>query len=149
MVRGIIAPGRAVVSSDGVNAPGGVVADRLPGVTLPVPAVQPRGVISCISRAERKGDWALPAHLWVCAVIGEVRLDLRYARFLPGVSEIEIFTVLGEVKITLPHGVRVDCEQFKIRRVSSAVPRSDAPCIRIVGGCYGGNVKIKVVDPNA
>ncbi|HXB26155.1 MAG TPA: hypothetical protein VNV25_15585 [Gemmatimonadaceae bacterium] len=110
--------------------------------------VKPRAVISVISAAERKGDWELPAHLWVYVFFGRVRLDLRHARFLPGTSEIEVIAMMGEVKITLPHGVRVESEEFKIRRVTRAVPRDDAPCIRIVGHEIMGQVKIKVVDPN-
>jgi len=110
--------------------------------------VKPRGILAILSQADRAGDWELPERLWVRTVLGQVRLDLRYARFLPGTSEIEVTAIMGEVKITLPHGVRVECDDFRIRRVSRAVPRPDAPCVRIIGNLYGGQVKIKVVDPN-
>ena len=120
--------------------------DRLSTVTLP--AVKPRGVISILSGVDRMGDWELPAHLVVWTFFGRVRLDLRHARFLPGTSEIEVTAIMGEVRITVPHGVRVESDDFKIRRMSRAVPRADAPCIRIVGHEYMGQVKIRVVDPN-
>jgi hypothetical protein len=110
--------------------------------------VKPRGVISVLSPADRAGDWELPAHLLVWTLLGRVRLDLRRARFLPGTSEIEVTAIMGEVKITVPHGVRVESDVFKIRRVSRAIPRADAPCIRIVGREYAGQVRIKVVDPD-
>ena len=110
--------------------------------------VKPRAVISVLSPVDRTGDWELPAHLSVYVFFGRVRLDLRHARFLPGTSEIEVIAMMGEVKITVPHGVRVESEEFKIRRVTRAVPRDDAPCIRIVGHEIMGQVKIRVVDPN-
>jgi hypothetical protein len=116
-------------------------------VNLPS-VVKPRGIISALKPVDRTGDWELPARLVVCAIVTTIRLDLRRARFLPGTSEIDITAVVGEVKITVPHGVRVESDDFKIRRVSKAVPRDDAPCIRIVGHTYLGQVKIKVVDPD-
>jgi len=119
--------------------------DRLPTVNL---IVKPRAIISILSPADRAGDWELPAHLRVFVLLGRVRLDLRHARFLPGTSEIEVIAMMGEVRITVPHGVRVESEEFKIRRMTRAVPRDDAPCIRIVGHEIMGQVKIKVVDPN-
>jgi hypothetical protein len=110
--------------------------------------VKPRGVLSILSTTNRSGDWELPARLWVRTFFGKVRLDLRHARFLPGTSEIDVTAVMGQVWITLPHGVHVDCDDFKVRRLSRAVPREDAPCVRIVGELYLGEVKIKVVDPD-
>jgi hypothetical protein len=110
--------------------------------------VKPRGVISILSPVERTGEWELPERLWVWTFLGRVRLDLRHARFLPGTSEIDVTAVMGEIKITVPHGVRVESDHFKIRRLSRAVPREDAPCIRIVGHEIMGQVRIKVVDPD-
>lgn len=110
--------------------------------------VKPRGILAVLSQADRSGDWELPERIWVRTFFGQVRLDLRNARFFPGTSEIEVTAIMGEVKITLPHGVRVECEDFKVRRVSKAVPRPDAPCVRIIGNRYMGEVKIRVVDPN-
>jgi len=112
------------------------------------PGIIPRGILAILSPADRGGDWELPAHLWVRVFFGRVRLDLRRARFLPGTSEIHVTAIMGEVKITLPHGVRLECEDFRVRRASKAVPRDDAPCVRIVGTHYLGEVKIKVVDPD-
>jgi hypothetical protein len=121
-------------------------------VTLP--AVQPRGVIAVFSRSDRAGDWELPARYRVVSVIGDIRLDLRHARFQPGTSVIEVVSVMGQVKIVVPHGVRVECDghgfvrDFKMRRVSNATPRPDAPCVRIIGNAYFGSVHVRVVDPN-
>jgi hypothetical protein len=110
--------------------------------------VKPRGILSVLSQARRAGDWELPARLWVRAIFGQAWLDLRHARFLPGLSEIDVTAVMGQVWITLPHGVRVECVDFKVRRLSRGVPREDAPCVRIVGTHFMGEVTIKVVDPD-
>ena len=112
------------------------------------PGIIPRGILAILAPVERTGDWEVPARLWVRVFFSRVRLDLRQARFLPGTSEIDVMAIAGEVKIIVPHGVRVECEDFKIKRASKAVPRADAPCIRIVGTRHMGEVKIKIVDPN-
>jgi Cell wall-active antibiotics response 4TMS YvqF len=110
--------------------------------------IKPRGILSILSAADRSGDWELPERIWVRTIMGRVRLDLRHARFQPGTSEIAITAIMAEVRITLPHGVRVECDDFKVKRVSKAVPRPDAPCVRIYGTGYAGDVKVRVVDPN-
>jgi Cell wall-active antibiotics response 4TMS YvqF len=119
-----------------------------------VPAVKPRGLLSVMSRLERAGEWDLPARFWVRTVMGNVRIDLTRARFLPGTSEIEVLAIMGEVRITIPHGVKVECDggglwrEFRVKRVSNAVPRPDAPCVRITGSAYMGTVIVRVVDPD-
>ena len=110
--------------------------------------VTPRGILSVLNRTERKGEWDLPAQFRVLAFFGDARLDLRYARFLPGTSDIHVSAIMGQIHITVPHGVRVECDDFHVRRKSRAVPREDAPCVRITGSRFMGEVKIKVVDPD-
>jgi hypothetical protein len=110
--------------------------------------VKPRGVVSVLSRTDRTGQWDLPEHFRAVACVGDVRLDLCRARFLPGTSVIEVMAIIGKVVITVPHGVRVECDAFKIRRRSRAVPREDAPCVRITGMTVLGEVRISVVDPD-
>jgi cell wall-active antibiotic response 4TMS protein YvqF len=120
-----------------------------------VPVVKPRGVIAAFSRTDRTGDWELPEHLRVVAVFGDIRLDLRRARFLPGISEIEVLAVVAQIRITVPHGVRVECHagglitDIRVKRVSNATPRPDAPCVRVTGSTYMGSVLVRVVDPEA
>jgi hypothetical protein len=57
---------------------------------------------------ERKGGWLVPRLLKVFCFMGGAELDLREARFAPGVTEIDILTVWGGVEIMVPPGVRVE-----------------------------------------
>jgi Domain of unknown function (DUF1707)/Cell wall-active antibiotics response 4TMS YvqF len=81
-------------------------ASSLLAPTADVPA---RGVvIAVLSGNSRKGSWLVPRHLKVFAVMGGAQLDLREARFAPGVTEIEAYAVMGGVEILVPPGVRVE-----------------------------------------
>lgn len=71
--------------------------------------VPPRGVLAAfMGGTERKGRWLVPKHLKVWAVMGGVELDLRNARFAPGVTEIEVTAIMGGVSIAVPHDVGVE-----------------------------------------
>ena len=76
---------------------------------VPSSEVPPRGAIfAVLGGQERGGSWIVPRQLKVIAVMGGAELDLRNARFGPGVSEIEIFVMMGGVTIIVPPGVRVE-----------------------------------------
>ena len=84
--------------------------EMVPGPTLvPSSEVPPRGVVfALMGGAERGGSWIVPRQLKVIVVMGGAELDLREARFGPGVTEIEVFVMMGAVEIVLPPGVRVE-----------------------------------------
>lgn len=65
-------------------------------------------IVAVLSSNERRGHAIVPRHLKVVSVLGNAELDLRRAVFAPGVTEIEVKAVLGNVEITLPAGVRVE-----------------------------------------
>ena len=107
-------------------------ATREPGASGPalVPStdVPPRGAIFAVMGGqERGGSWIVPRQLKVVAVMGGAELDLREARFGPGVSEIEIFVIMGGVTIIVPPGVRVES----------------------VGGAFMGGFEMKAGDATA
>lgn len=58
---------------------------------------------------ERKGAWVVPRHFKVTAVAGGAVIDLREARFAPGVTEIDVFVFMGGVEVFVRPGVRVEC----------------------------------------
>jgi hypothetical protein len=50
----------------------------------------------------------VPRHLEVRSLLGNVELDLTRARFAPGVTEIDLHAVMGNVEIQLPGNVGVE-----------------------------------------
>src|SRR5882762_2682682 len=68
------------------------------------------GVVSFLSSAEREGRWQLPRRFRALAVMGNVELDLRAAEIGYGLSVIEAVSVMGNVEITVPPDIAVECE---------------------------------------
>jgi hypothetical protein len=114
-----------------------------------------RAVMSLMSQLTRSGEWILPRLLRVSAFMGAARIDLTQVRIGPGTSEIEVRAFMGEVKIIVPHNLRVDCEghpligEFTVKRVPKTVPSPEAPILRIRGWSFMGSVSVKIVDPAA
>ena len=76
---------------------------------VPSSEVPPRGVIFAVMGGqERTGSWIVPRQLKVIVLMGGVEIDLREARFGSGVTEIEVFVLMGGVGIIVPPGVRVE-----------------------------------------
>src|SRR5271169_2407904 len=114
---------------------------------VPVPVVGPamipaelvpdeRVVMSFMSQVSRSGEWILPRLFRVSAVMGQAVIDLTHVRIGPGTSDIEARAFMGEVKIIVPHNLRVDCEghpligEFTVKRVPKTIPSPEAPLLR-------------------
>jgi len=124
-------------------------------VVMPAESVPERlGVMGFMSELHRNGEWVLPRLFRALAVMGKVVIDLTQVRLGPGTSEIEVRAFMGEVKIIVPHHLRVECEghpiagEFKMKRVAKTRPQADAPLIRVTGVAIMGAVSIRVIDPN-
>jgi len=102
----------------------------------------------------RKGQWLVPAHIKVFAIMGGVELDFRAARFGPGVTEIEIFTLMGGVEVVVPHGVRVEAMGvaimggFEASAGDTTVTDPAAPVIRLSGLAVMGGVEARHKKPS-
>ena len=125
-------------------------------VVIPESAIPDRrGVFSCLSHVSRDGEWILARRFRVLAWMGNVKLDLTRVLLGAGTTEIEAIAVMGEVRILVPPGLRVECDgdpllgEFSIKRIAGSAPPADAPLVRITGRAILGSVKIKVVDPTA
>jgi hypothetical protein len=66
------------------------------------------GIFAVMGGHERAGSWIVPRQLKVVVFMGGAEIDLRDARFGPGVTEIEVFVMMGGVNILVPPGVRVE-----------------------------------------
>jgi hypothetical protein len=122
---------------------------------LPVAATVPeRGfALAIFGGFERKGGMAVPRHFKVTAVMGGGVLDLREARFGAGVTELELFVLMGGVEVLVPPGVRVECSGAAIMgglgtdtdEPTAASP--DQPVLRLNGFVIWGGVDVQTRFP--
>src|SRR5262249_44347570 len=78
---------------------------------IPSDLVPPHaGAVAFMSSQTRKGDWLLPRLFRVVTFMGNAEIDLTTARLGPGVSRIEVRAMFGNIEITVPRGIRVECD---------------------------------------
>jgi len=139
----------SVYGATGSAALDNLVADLPVIATSTVPA---EGKLSAIlSHTARHGTMVVPRHLKLVVFMGNVELDLRDATFAPGVSEIEVSATLGNVEITMPPGVRVECtgnaflgsfeSRLRTTQSSGAATASDT-IVRVLGRATLSSVDI-------
>jgi hypothetical protein len=113
------------------------------------------GTVSFLSSQLRQGEWLLPRLFRVVSVLGNVEIDLTRARVGPGMSRIEVRAIFGNVEITVPPGMRVECDgsgigaNFEVKTQVQPPLDADAPIISIGGFAMFANVEVNVVDPDA
>ena len=147
---------RALVSDLPAIRPGA------PPVAMPRTYVSPatgahvaerQAIVGIMGGAERKGVWTPARETFVLALMGGVDLDFREARLPPGVTELNIFAIMGGAEIVVPPGVHVDLSGFALMggfSQSGYVPPPtdpDAPVLRIGGFAFMGGVDVKVRYP--
>ena len=114
------------------------------------------GVASFLSSTERQGRWELPRHFRALAVMGNVELDLREAEIGYGLSVIEAVTFMGNIELTIPPHVTVECAgdsllgTFTLKYDGRTSPgqASGDRVIRVTGTAYMGAVTVSVKGPN-
>ncbi len=130
---------------------------ELGGTPLMAPsgAVPQRGVIMAfMGGAERKGSWLCPRELKVYALMGGAELDLREARFAPGITEIDVTVVMGGVQIIVPRGVRVETMGgafmggFSADAGDASALDPAQPVLRVTGLAIMGGVDVSVKKPS-
>ena len=130
-------PNRSLVDEASVSR---VVAD---------PVIPARGAaLALMGGFARNGSWIVPRHLRVVAVMGGGELDLRLAKLGAGVTEIEIFTVMGGVEVLVPAGVRVEVTGMAVMGGFSvsgaeATENPHAPVLRISGLAVMAGVEVR------
>jgi hypothetical protein len=116
---------------------------------LPALIPQRGGLVGFCSSVTRGADWILPRQLRIAAALGNVELDLTRGQIGAGVSEIQAMAVLGNVEITVPDGVRVECDvnpllgTFDLVGPSESHVPPDAPVLRITGSAILGCITVK------
>lgn len=131
-----------------------ILADLPPVVHLPAARIG-RGeavqrIRATLGNVERGGLMDVPSLLEIRATLGTVALDLRDASFGP-FTEIAIRSLLGNVEITLPLGVRIEIDgegilgSFGSHVAPGTMPMvGTAPIVRLTGRCILGNVEVRV-----
>jgi hypothetical protein len=114
------------------------------------------GVVSFLSSTERQGRWQLPRTFRALAVMGNVELDLREAEVGYGVSMIEAVAFMGNIEITIPPEIAVECDgdslmgTFTLKYEGRANPAAASRdrIVRVVGSAYAGAVSVNVRGPD-
>jgi hypothetical protein len=110
-------------------------------------------IVGIMGGAERNGAWSPARMTTVIALMGGVELDLREARFAPGVTEINILAMMGGANIVIPPGVHLDMSGVAImggftqKGHTEAPGDGSAPILRIGGFCLMGGVEVSVRYP--
>jgi len=136
------------------------------GSTAAVPAVVPTVVRALVPAArdretlyaifggiDRRGTWTLPRQMKIVAVFGGAHLDLREARFPPGVIDLDVTAVMGGIEIVVPPGLAVQMHGsaimggFQDVNRAPANPDPDAPLVRVRGLTMMGGVHVSMRLP--
>ena len=117
-------------------------------VLVPLSEVPARGgIFAVMGGHERTGSWIVPRQLKVVVVMGGAEIDLREARFGAGVTEIEVFVLMGGVNIIVPPGVRVESlgaafmGSFDLKAGDATAISPTNPIVRLSGLAIMGGVE--------
>jgi hypothetical protein len=121
---------------------------------VPSSEVPPRGALFTVMGGhERTGSWIVPRQLKVVVVMGGAEIDLREARFGAGVTEIEIFVLMGGITIIVPPGVRVESlgaafmGGFELKAGDATALSPNHPVLRLNGLAIMGRVETETRYP--
>lgn len=99
---------------------------------------------------QRSGSWTPARKNYAVAFQGGVELDLREARFGPGVTDIWVFCAMGGVNVIVPPELQVDfggvgiMGGFDAEAGARAVEDPDAPVVRIRGVAIWGGAAVEI-----
>ncbi len=112
-----------------------------------------KNVVAIFGGVSRTGEWTAPQKLRAIAVLGGIELDFREAILPAGVTEVQIYTLIGGADVIVPPGVTVECDGIAILggfetvgRVSSGQVQSRA-VLRITGISALGGVSVSTRLP--
>jgi hypothetical protein len=109
-------------------------------------------VVAILGGATRKGAWTPARRNYAFSVMGGTELDFREASLGPGVTDVQVFALMGGVEIVVPPGVNVESHGIGImggfdHRGDVENPDLNAPTLRISGLAIMGGVDISVRHP--
>jgi hypothetical protein len=110
-------------------------------------------MVAILGGADRRGRWSVPQKIRVFTLMGGVSLDFREAEIGPGVTEVQVISVMGGADIVVPPGLAVDMSGFAIMGGFEHLDRThperdpDAPVLRISGFAMMGGVSVQTRLP--
>jgi hypothetical protein len=107
---------------------------------------RPRLALAVFGNVER-GLSALPSCSKAIAIFGNVELDLRHAVLDRGLTELHVRAVFGNVELTVPPNLSVQCEGIGVFGNFESMARlpvdpTAEPVLRITGTAVFGNVEL-------
>ena len=106
-------------------------------------------VVAVFRGVTRNGRWVLGPHTRVAAVHGGAHLDLRRAVLTHKAVEVQVLCVMGNVRVTVPPGVRVVYSgltfsgRVRIDREATQVTDPDAPLVELTGRVLWGGLRVR------
>lgn len=123
---------------------------QVPGQSTTADVEAPSRHFAVLSGLDRSGDWLVPTHFTVTAILGGVELDLRHARFAAAEVVLTINAFMGGARVVVgPHtNVVLEGSGFMggYSGPSGLVPAqltSDSPTVRIRGRAVWGGVSVE------
>jgi hypothetical protein len=102
--------------------------------------------ISLLGGTRRDGRWTVPERTVSVGVIGGANLDMTEAAFAGPKAEIVRVGLVGDVRVVVPPGTRVDASGFSLfggRRVDQTHPPDPAaPSVHITAFTLFGGVSV-------
>lgn len=127
---------------------GEMSAPRPAAATAVVPASRAPDALAVLGNLQRSGAWHLAHGSKAVAVLGNVELDLRDVALPPGVTELTCRAVFGNIEITVPPNLAVECVGAGILGSFSSLHRIPSEgeggraVLRILGSAVFGNVEV-------
>ncbi len=126
------------------DLPGVVTRRRSSGSMHPAPSTT---LLAIMSGFERRGRWNVPKRVTALALFGGGVIDLRYADFTAPEVVIRAYSICGGQTILVPPEANVDRRGTGVMggfdQSVSGEGSPGAPCVRIRGFTFLGNVSVK------
>lgn len=144
---------QAAAAGQPAQVPAAGIAPQRPPSPAPADVRERQFMVAIMGGHNRRGPWTPARKTTVLAMMGGAELDFREARLGPGVTEIEVYALMGGVDIIVPPWVTVDSAGFALMGGfehgagrTDQTP-ADAPVLRVSGLAIMGGVDIQVRLP--
>lgn len=122
-----------------------------------VPDLKSARLLALMSQTRRVGRWTMPPQLRVVAIMSDTRIDFREAMLMSRTVVLELRSVMAQVVIVVPPGMRVVLEtssvMSNVRNRADDLPTSElpasmtAPVLRLGGFALMSDVSVVVRRP--